>query len=126
MSPGCATGSIALLISPILAFLILLLPTIETEEEALAALYDEGDVLTGEEFADRIRKAHTLHTSGVYSDIEFEKAKARIFWEIEFKSIEKDKASFLAPFIPLLDQKAITQADLEIIKKHHASKHPWA
>ena len=118
---------IALMISPILAFLILiLLPTIETDKEALVALYDESEVLTGEELADRIRKAHTLLTSGVYSDIEFEKAKARIFMEIELNSIEKDKTSFLTPFIPLLDQKAITHADLETIKKHHASKHPWA
>jgi phosphate/sulfate permease len=109
---------IALLISPLLAgIILLLLPDLEERVVALREKYYESLKISGVDFLNSMNKFNNLFQKNVLTQNEFEKQKLKLINNLHKQNIDGTPEDFLDNILPLLEKKILSSDEMKKIKK---------
>ncbi len=125
---GAGWGFLALLISPLLAFIIVaVLPDLasaerDRQERARAesrverGAQDEAQRIQGADVALRIEKLRQLREKGLLTDPEYAARKQKVFNDLQGKHLVETCEDFLSLLLPLIDNGALTADETARLK----------
>ena len=126
---GFGWGVLALLISPLIAGIILVILTNLKEEQdledAIKAEQNKQDNIAEQEamkisshsFAESINSLKELHKNGIVTDAEFKRKKLETINNLKKRLLIDNKTEFIANLIPLLSSKTLDDTDIFAIKE---------
>ena len=126
---GFGWGIIALLISPLIAGIILVILTNLKEEQDLEdaakeeqdkqekAAEQEAKKISSASFIESINNLNELYKNGIVDDAEFKRKKFETIDNLKKRLLVDNKTEFVAKLIPLMNSKVLDNTDIFAIKE---------